>query len=689
MTLGRVPSSRGLLSIALPIVRGSRLRLLSLSFLLLFTELALIRWTGANVVYLSYFSNIVLLGSFLGIGIGFLRARSRRNLFLLAPVPLALLVLFVLVFPVSIDRSGSALLYFGELRRTGLPIWTTLPVIFLTVAAVMAPLAEGVARVFIAFAPLEAYRIDVLGSLLGIAGFSLLSFLGLPPLAWGLVVAVLFLLLLEPRRGSVPAYAALAVLVGALVWESVPALTTPLRESWSPYYKIDVSPVGSRYRVSVNGIPHQEITSVVQRAASEPIYFLPYELRTRRALGDVLVVGAGTGTDVAIALAHQARHVDAVEIDPRVYELGRALHPDRPYDDPRVSLHIADGRAYIERTSRRYDLVLFALPDSLTLVSGQSSLRLESYLFTLEAMRRARDRLAPDGVFAMYNYYREQWLVDRLAHTLELVYHRPPCLEFTGTVGRLALLAEGASAAAVHCSQVWSPGGRAVPPPARDDYPFLYLHERGIPGFYLAALALVLAASLVLVRATAGALAPMRGYLDLFFMGSAFLLLETKSVVQFALLFGTTWFVNALVFAGILLAVLAAVETARRVRLERPALVYAALLVSLAVAFFVQEDSLLSLPPAPRLVAATTLVFAPVFFANLVFASRFREAGSSTVAFGANLLGAMLGGVLEYSSLVVGYRALLPVTAALYGLAFLFGRRRLGTAAEPAAGSAR
>src|SRR4051795_4148332 len=108
---------------AAPLVQG-RPRLFLLSSLMLFVELALIRWLGANVVYLSYFSNFVLLGSFLGIGVGFLRAGGgRRSLFPLAPVLLALLVVFVLVFHVEVDRSGSQVIYFGEFRRTGLPLW--------------------------------------------------------------------------------------------------------------------------------------------------------------------------------------------------------------------------------------------------------------------------------------------------------------------------------------------------------------------------------------------------------------------------------------------------------------------------------------------------------------------------------------------------------------------------------------
>src|SRR5438105_12530688 len=115
------------------LVKG-RARLALLSFLILFVELALIRWAGSNVLYLSYFSNFVLLGSFLGIGVGFLRRRSRVRLFPFAPVALVLLVLFVRLFHVEIDRTGGRLIYFGKFTPSGLPIWVTLPLIFLCTA---------------------------------------------------------------------------------------------------------------------------------------------------------------------------------------------------------------------------------------------------------------------------------------------------------------------------------------------------------------------------------------------------------------------------------------------------------------------------------------------------------------------------------------------------------------------------
>src|SRR5688572_23669634 len=113
------------------------LRLILLSFLMLFVELALIRWVGSNVVYLSYFSNFILLGSFLGIGIGFLRASAKTDLFQWSPVALASLVGFISIFSVKLDRSGSDLIFFGALEASGLPIWVMLPAIFVATATVM------------------------------------------------------------------------------------------------------------------------------------------------------------------------------------------------------------------------------------------------------------------------------------------------------------------------------------------------------------------------------------------------------------------------------------------------------------------------------------------------------------------------------------------------------------------------
>jgi SAM-dependent methyltransferase len=657
-----------------------RLQLVLLSCLMLFVELALIRWTGSRVIYLSYFSNFVLLGSFLGIGIGFLRGKARVDLSLYAPLALALLVGVVILLRIEIDRGGGRAIYFGGFEAHGLPLPVVLPIVFVAVATVMALIGEAVARTFARFAPLEAYGLDIGGSLVGIIGFTLLSFTGAPPLAWGLVAAVLMVLALPAGRRILPIAGAL-LLVGLLARDSLTQNT-----SWSPYYRVVTVPLSEpgEFAVSVNGIPHQTISSVEQRRAEEPVYFVPFERLARTDPGRVLVVGAGTGSDVAVALSLGATSVDAVEIDPRLAEIGVERHPDHPYDDTRVRVVIDDGRAFLERSDAEYDLILFALPDSLTLVSGQSSLRLESYLFTREALAEARDHLAPGGVFAMYNYYREAWLIDRLAGTLQEVYAHAPCLDSVGTEGRLAALTVGLEASSVKCETSWSPTTEVVPP-ATDDYPFLYLQQREIPIFYVVSIGLILVVSAVAVRVVGGPMRTMAPHLDLFLMGAAFLLLETKSVVQFALLFGTTWVVNALVFGGILLSVLAAVSVARRFRLPSPTVLFPLMLAAVAVSWFIEPRALLALDPAWRFIASIGVYFSPIFLANLVFAQRFAIAEDSTAAFGANLLGAMVGGVVEYAALVTGYQALAVLVGLLYAAAWFTGRRSAGGLGEKVA----
>jgi hypothetical protein len=534
----------------------------------------------------------------------------------------------------------------------------------------MAGIAQTVAASFVKFAPLEAYRIDVLGSLAGIGVFSLLSFLQLPPAGWGSIAAVLIVCLLG-RRLRWWLLVALGVAVTLLGFESAQAY-----HYWSPYYKIVAVPGPNSLLIRVNNVPHQDAYSLSELRRIEPFYFYPYRHVDHRSLHDVLIVGAGNGNDVAVALSMGARHIDAVEIDPEIQRLGSLYHPDHPYQSRRVTVHIDDGRAFLDQTTSRYDLILFALPDTLTLLNGQSNLRLENYLLTEEAMRSARAHLEPGGTFAMYNYY-EPFLLRRYASTLDNVYGVSPCVELGTRLGgrRQAVLTERLRGRTADCRRFWH-GVRISP--ATDDWPFPYLSSRTIPRFYLDWIALIAIASMLVVRVAGGPLRRMRPYLDLAFMGAAFLLLETKNVVQFALLFGTTWFVNSLVFAGVLLSVLAAVEVASRFRLPPPRVLYAALGASLVLAWAVPVESLLALTPLPRFLAATAIAFMPIFFANLIFSQRFRTTASSTTAFAANLLGAMLGGVFEYSALITGYRFLLVVIAVLYGLAFLASRGMLG-----------
>jgi hypothetical protein len=341
-----------------------------------------------------------------------------------------------------------------------------------------------------------------------------------------------------------------------------------------------------------------------------------------------------------------------------------------------VTTYVNDGRAFLERTDKKYDLILFALPDSLTLVSGASALRLESYLFTEEAIQSAREHLAAGGAFSMYNYYRQQWLVDRLGNTLAGTFGHSPCLLSSPQAISLAVFVVGATPADQRCETTWGPTG-TPPEPSTDDRPFLYVAEDtgflDIPTIYLAAIGLIILFSMLAIGLAGGVgqARTMWLYRDLFLLGVAFMLLETKNVTGFALYFGTTWLVNALVFAGVLVAVLAAVEVTRRFRTPPLRLMYVILFGGLAMAWLVPAAWVLSLPFPARLVVAILLAFLPIMAANIIFAKRFESSAHPVTAFGINLLGAMIGGCLEYAALATGYRWLLIICACLYLAAYL------------------
>ena len=110
-------------------------------------------------------------------------------------------------------------------------------------------------------------------------------------------------------------------------------------------------------------------------------------------------------------------------------------------------------------------------------------------------------------------------------------------------------------------------------------------------------------------------------------------------------------------------------------RFRNPALLYAALFGSIALAVLLPPASLLIEPIWLRYVVASALAFAPIFFANLVFSYSFRDTKTADMAFASNLLGAVVGGAIEYVALISGYGWLLGIVGALYAAAWLLATR--------------
>ena len=675
----------------IPLLAGSAARLFLTSTTLLFVELLVIRWIPANVIYVGFFSNFLLIASFLGIGLGILLGERHR-----LPISPFTLILFGLVVVVqgaqlNIQVQGGDQIFYGlELNHSADTNFLVLPLLMVAVVGLMTTLSLPLGGLLRSMPPLRAYATDIAGSLAGIAGFGVMSALGLQPITWFGVAAILLTLLALGR--------------GVTVWSAVPASAMACvlvlvagaagTDLWSPYYRISeydtngnavsaAAPSTSipRY-LFVNGIPHQQMDTATAAEAND-LQGQIYRWLPNRTFARVLIIGAGSGTDTALALRRGSEHIDAVEIDPLIARIGRQFHPDRPYDDPRVSVTIDDGRAFLQRSTDRYDLIVFALTDSLTLVTNTANVRLESFLYTTESFAAARDHLAGDGVFVMYNLYREPWLVSKLDQMATQVFGTEPLLRLHGPAE--AVIANGPGVVAARANgdvadrvDQLAPLDGSPPTLATDDWPFMYLREPGIATYYLVALAVLLglAAIGVALAARVTRVPLTRGFSPHFFaLGVAFLLLETRSLVTFSLLFGTTWTVNALVFFAILLSVLVAIGISARFPLRRARPLYVGLFGSLALAWLLPPEQLLVDPPVLRYVLAGGIAFAPIIFANLVFAHSFRDTAMADMSFASNLLGAMVGGALEYVALLTGYQALLVVIGGIYVLAGLFPSR--------------
>src|SRR6266702_3855137 len=677
-----------------PFIADKRARTFLVSFTMLFFELFCIRWIPSYVRYLSYFNNFLLLASFLGIGLGMLSARRERFWFPPFPVLLALLVIIIAKTKFQLLINSTQVLYFGISDQSArAENFLVLPIIFGMVTLCFIPLSRSFGRLFFQLNPLTAYTYDIIGSLAGIATFSAMSYFSLPPLAWFSILSILALLLSAKRTVLFVAVilAATLIEVGRLQAGAY----------WSPYYKIILHPVPPHgYFIDVNGTGHQYMTNWQFK---EPFYKEVYRIFGSGSFHHALILGAGTGSDTAIALAHGVDSITAVEIDPTIYQLGAQLNPDKPYSNPRVHVVINDGRSFLQNTTDHFDLIIFALPDSLTLTSNNTSLRLESFLLTQDALATARTHLTSNGLVVLYNFYRQDWLVQKLSDMVGNAFHQQPLVTTYGDTGRAAAIMAGPRLATlpkgefgtyheqpVHTntgklgiiSQGYFPLTSATP--ATDDWPFLYLQDRSFPAIYILGLAMVAVYALVGTVTFAPRKTLRRFDWYMFFLGMAFMLLEVKSLTTFSLLFGSTWLVNSLVFFAILSGVLLAIVVNRRFKFKRISVFYLLLFGVLLLNILLPPDTLLLSNPILRYMLASVLAFTPVFLANIIFTNSFRDSETADIAFASNLLGIMVGGGMEYFSMLIGYRMLLVFVMVFYAAALLLKLRR-GTAGAEAA----
>jgi spermidine synthase len=702
----------------------SYVRLALASVLGLFLELLMIRWISSEVRVFAYLKNYVLVSCFLGFGLGCYLCRKKINLVaLLAPL---FSLVFLIKFPWEPLRTLISALpsYLGaasEVHFFGIPnipfsflailglfaaVAITVP-LFILNAMVFVPLGQIVGG-YLEMAPrgVSAYSVNILGSLAGILLFTLLSLLSQPPLVWFAIAGLLLFLLLIKlpalRWATVVAFGLCLILVGLRPGGN-------LRQYWSPYQLLTVVPrveAGEliSYQLDTNHTWFQQVVNLSpafvsahpqfydQVPAEWDAYNVPYHFYSRPTA--VLVLGAGMGNDVAAAVRNGAEHVVGVEIDPLIIKLGRELHFEHPYSSPHVTVVNDDARSYVQNSREKFDLIVYSLLDSHTNISHYSAVRIDNYVYTLEAMQAARRLLKDDGLLILKFQVTTPWIAGRLFGLLENVFGRPP-LDFyadassystggrffvTGSAARLdRALADPALAAFVKAhSDIEMQKARLT----TDDWPFFYQHEPGLPLIIIIVSVVLIVLTRLLIRQTGAGGRSIHWHF--FFLGAGFLLLESQIISRMALLFGTTWLVNSIVIAVLLVLIVVANLLVEGWPTIPVGFAYAGIFVCILISYLLPLERLFFQSFWVRALVATLALCMPVGFASIVFIRSFAAVRFSGEALGSNLLGGLVGGMLEAVSMWTGIRSLLVLAALLY-LASYVARRGLQPQLAPAA----
>jgi len=698
-------------------------RLLLASFLVLFAELAFIRWIAVEVRIFAYFKNLALLLCFLGFGMGcaLVRKPARWNT--------AIAALFGLLLVVRVPWQHGRML--EDLSQnlgaaTDMSIWDTTSsgnwlgfvaaaavsaLLFLLVVSVFVPLGQEVGRQMnLAPKPLTAYSLNLAASLAGILAFLAASRMMLPPSIWlGIVVLGIALLQKNTER---------RILLGSLLIPLALLLHDPSDHDhytlWTPYQEIHFSRISAPNGdmvggvVQVNHVGYQFIVNLASDfldrhpgLVKEPIDETPYNMAFRFAAPSpsVMIVGSGTGNDVAAALRNHSSSVDAVEIDPAILEIGRKEHPEHPYDSPLVSAHVTDARAFLKHGTQQYDLILFGLLDSHTQLSDYANMRIDNFVYTEESFREAKAHLKPDGIIFMKFEVRRPWMARRLKEMLASTFGKEPvsffapssytatatCFVISSSDRVQQALAGDPRLGKFVAAHPVDPGGREVPV-TTDDWPYLYQRDKTIPRPYWSISAIIVLLSLGLYWRISGD-AVRRPSLFFFCMGAGFLLLETQVISRLALFFGTTWQVNGIVISAMLGALLLANAIVDHSQNPMPpSWNLTALLAGLALAYWLPFERIGGSPAVAGTVAVVVFSI-PVVFAGILFAVQFRVVDSQSAALGANLLGAVAGGLMENLSLIFGMRALLLIAMGVYALAGIGLWRQQGAQVGTGVGS--
>ncbi|MBU90451.1 hypothetical protein CMO94_02820 [Candidatus Woesearchaeota archaeon] len=535
------------------------------------------------------------------------------------------------------------------------------PFFFFLNALIFIPIGQLLGEKMKKFPPLKAYTIDISGSLAGIFALSALSFFSVQPIWWflfGFIIYLRFLTNFKSKAIGIVFFAISLVFIGLLGSNTF----------WSPYYKIIMEEPNKfgEFTLTVND---DNILTSVNFSRFENIknhYILPYLFKQPK---NVLIVGAGTGNDVYVASLNNVPDIDAVEIDPTIISFAD-FHPNKPYDDSNVNVIVNDARNYIKTTDKKYDMVVYGLLDSHRVFAQQSSVRLDNLVYTKEAMEETKKILKNDSVVALSFWVGKDFIETKIFNLLKSTFDLEPLVIKTGSV-KTFIVGEDVKKIELPYGLPYTQIKDIPVIVPSDNYPFLYLKNKLKDTSYIRILIIILLITFFMLMFLTSGFKSLSWHF--FFLGAGFLLIETKSITEMALMFGSTWIINSFVIGGILIMILFANYYVSTFKINIKHF-YLFLLLSIVINFLMKPSSFLQDALIFKIIAIL-IVSSPVFFAGVIFATSFKKIKDIPNRFGSNILGAVLGGALEYSSLLFGIKGLYIIAFVTYILSYILIRR--------------
>jgi spermidine synthase len=167
--------------------------------------------------------------------------------------------------------------------------------------------------------------------------------------------------------------------------------------AWSPYHKVNYVASPRDITLFYDNIQHTKIVKPSYRFDLDDVY------ANIKDKSHVLIIGPGGGRDInAFVRMHDSKSITAVELEPLAVKLAHRFSEYAPYlYDTRTRYLIGEGRHFLNKGSKAYTAIVFPSTDSFSAIAPQSLIKLENYLYTVEAFKDVCDRLTRDGTLVV------------------------------------------------------------------------------------------------------------------------------------------------------------------------------------------------------------------------------------------------------------------------------------------------